>query len=150
MPYFDSFDELRAFFAKDGFVTQCLGAQVDSFEEDPYRAQVSMTLDPARHCNAQGFVMGGVFMALCDFALAVCSNANQVACCSTNHAFEMMSRAKGQRLIARAECTKAGRTLSFYVVNLYDELGTHVARMTATTMRTPQVDAAAAGKGCGA
>ncbi|MGN0073525.1 MAG: PaaI family thioesterase [Coriobacteriales bacterium] len=143
MPHFDSMDELRAFFAKDGFATLCLGAQVDSFEENPYRSQVSMTLDQSRHCNAQGFVMGGVFMALCDFALAVCSNTNQVACCSTNHNIEMMSRAKGQRLIAKAECTKCGRTLSFYEVNLFDELGTHVARMTATTMRTPQVDGAA-------
>ena len=147
MPYFESMDELREFFGKDTFATVCLGAQVDSFEEEPYRSQVSMTLDPARHCNAQGFVMGGVFMALCDFALAVCSNTNQVACCSTNHAVEMMSRAKGERLIAKAECTKCGRSLSFYEVNLYDELGTNVARMTATTMRTPQVDAAA-GKGC--
>lgn len=133
-------EELRAYFAQDKFATECLGARVDEFEADPYRAVVSMDVDLNKHANAQGFVMGGVFMAICDFALAVCSNGGgQVPCCSTNHSMECMNRCKGERLIATAICTKNGRSLCFYEVELKDELGTYVGRMTATCMRTPGV-----------
>ena len=137
-----SIEEVRNYFAADKFATACLGATIDSFEEEPvFKAVCSMTIDPAKHANAQGFVMGGVFMSLCDFALAVCSNANQVPCCAVDNHMQMMNRAKGQRLIATAVCTKNGRSLGFYQIDLHDELGTHVGRMEATIMRTPQVKA---------
>lgn len=129
-------EQLRAYFADDEFATKCLGAQVDSYE--PGRGVVSMTLDD-RHHNAQGFVMGGVIMALCDFALAVVSNSNQTPGCSVNHSCDIMRRVKGERLIGTAVCTKEGRSLCFYEINIHDELGTHVARMNATVMRTPYV-----------
>ncbi len=127
---------LRAYFAHDEFATKCLGAHLDSFE--PGRAVVSMHLDD-RHHNAQGFVMGGVVMALCDFALAVVANANQVPGCSVNHSCDIMRRVKGERLIATATCSKQGRSLCFYEINVHDELETHIARMSATVMRTPYV-----------
>lgn len=133
-----SLDETREYFAQDKFATECLGARIDSVEPGG-KTVVSMDIDPSRHCNAQGFIMGGVFLALADFALAVCSNTNQVPCCSTNHCMDMMNRCKGSKIIATAICTKDGRSLGFYEVSLHDELGTHIARMTATVMRTPQV-----------
>ena len=133
-------DEIREYFKRDKFATNCLGAQVDSFEEDPYRAQVSMTIDNDKHLNGHGFLMGGVTMSLCDFALAVCSNTGQIPSASVDHHMEIMNRCKGERLIAKAECAKNGHTLSFYEINVYDELGTHIGRMTATTMRTGKVN----------
>lgn len=131
-------DEIREYFSHDTFATNCLGAHIDAFELGG-ETVVSMTVDPQRHSNAQGFVMGGVFTGLCDFALAVCSNANQVPCCSTDTSMQMMNRCRGERLVATATCVKDGRSLGFYQIDLRDELGTHVGRMSATTMRTPQV-----------
>lgn len=135
-------EEIRAYYAHDQFATKLLGARIDSFERDPYRSVVSMEVDPQRHTNAQGFVMGGTFMALCDFALAVCSNTEQEPSCSTNHHMECINRCKGKQLIATCTCCKNGRSLGFYEVILTDELGTLVGRMTATCMRTPGVSLA--------
>lgn len=135
-------EQIREYFSHDRFATELLGARVDSFERDPYRSVVSMTVDPELHTNAQGFVMGGAFMALCDFALAVCSNTEQEPGCSVNHTMECISRCKGERLIATCTCLKNGRHLSFYEVVLNDELGTLVGRMSATIMRTPGVELA--------
>lgn len=129
-------EKLREYFAGDEFATKCLGAQVDSYE--PGRGVVSMTLDD-RHHNAQGFVMGGVIMALCDFALAVVSNSNQTPGCSVSHSCDIMRRVKGERLIGTATCVKEGRSLCFYQIDIHDELGTYIARMNATVMRTPYV-----------
>lgn len=129
-------EAVREYFVADEFATKCLGARVDSCEIG--KGVVSMKLDD-RHHNAQGFVQGGVIMSLCDFALAVASNSGQVPCCSINHSCDMLRRAKGERLIGVATSTKEGRNLCFYEINVYDELGTHIARMNATTMRTPYV-----------
>ena len=131
-----SFEELCEYFAKDQFAAKCLGARVDSYE--PGKSVVSMTIDD-RHHNAQGFVMGGTIMGLCDFALAVVANANQTPSCSVNHSCDMLRRVRGKRLIATGVCAKEGRSMCFYEINVHDELGTHVARMSATTMRTPYV-----------
>ena len=130
---FKSIDIMREYFAGDEFATKCLGARIDSFE--PGRAVVSMDLDD-RHHNAQGFVMGGVPFSLADFALAVCSNVDQPPSASVVNTIEYLRRAKGQRLIATCVADKAGRTLGFYTIDVHDELGTHVAKMTATVMRT--------------
>ena len=40
------------------------------------------------------------------------------------------STAKGETLKAEAKCIKAGRTTCLYGVDVYDELGTHVAYVT--------------------
>lgn len=129
-------EQIRAYFANDEFATKCLGARIDSFE--PGCAVVSMELDD-RHHNAQGFVMGGVIMALCDFALAVVANANQTPGCSVSHSCDIMRRVKGKRLIGTSTCVKEGRSLCFYQIDIHDELGTHIARMNASVMRTPYV-----------
>ena len=124
---FDSMELMREYFADDEFATKCLGATLDSFDYETGTATVSMTIDD-RHHNAQGFVMGGVFFALADFALAVATNVSS--------AIQFMRRAKGERLIAKAYPDKLGRALTFFTVDVEDELGTHIARMTATCMRT--------------
>ncbi len=132
---FDSLDEMRSYFAQDQFATKCLGAVIDEYEDG--RAVVSMTLDD-RHHNAQGFVMGGVIFSLADFALAVSSNVGNPPGCSVNHSINIMNRTKGDRLIATAAPDKNGKTLGFYLVDVHDDLGTHVARMTATIFHTAE------------
>ena len=122
-----SIEQIRAFFERDQFAHKCLGAVVDSYDPQTGAATVSMTIDD-RHHNAQGFVMGGVLFSLSDFALAVATNMGQEASSSVSSAIQFMRRAKGERLIATA--------LTFFTIDVEDELGTHVCRMTATCMRT--------------
>ncbi len=45
-----------------------------------------------------------------------------------------MKSCKGSRLIAVARPDRNGRRLGFYTVDVFDDLGTHCARMTATVM----------------
>lgn len=131
----ENLDQIREFFSDDEFATKCLGAHIDSFDFDTHVAKVSMDLDD-RHHNAQGYIMGGVFFALADFALAVSSNVNQPPSASINASVEHMRRAKGNRLIATSTPDKIGRNLAFFTIDVRDELDTHVARVTATVMRT--------------
>ena len=132
---FDSEEQMREYFAHDEFATKCLGATVDGFDYETGEATVSMTIDD-RHHNAQGFVMGGVFFALADFALAVAVNVGQEPSSSVSSAIQFMRRAKGDKLIARARPDKLGRNLAYFTVDIFDGEQRHVARMTATCMRT--------------
>lgn len=74
-----------------------------------------------RHHNAQGFVMGGVFFSLADYALAVASNVNQPPSASTNSSIAHMRRVKGNKLKAVAHPDKLGRNLAFFTIDLFDE-----------------------------
>ena len=132
---FDSAEVMREYFAHDEFATKCLGAHLDCFDESTGEATVSMTIDD-RHHNAQGFVMGGVLFSLADFALAVATNVSQDPTASVSSAIQFMRRAKGDRLIATAHPDKLGRAMTYFTVDVHDGLGNHVARMTATCMRT--------------
>ncbi|MGI6591264.1 MAG: PaaI family thioesterase [Eggerthellaceae bacterium] len=128
-------EEVRVRFARDEFATKCLGAVIDRYDCETGEAQVSMTIDN-RHHNGQGFIMGGVFFSLSDFALAVAGNMNQPPTSSVSSSIQYLRRAKGKRLIAKARPDKLGRNLAFITVDVYDELGTHCTRMVATMART--------------
>lgn len=132
---FKNIDEIRAYFADDEFANKCLGARIDDYDFETGVATASMTIDD-RHHNAQGFVMGGVFFSLADYALAVSSNVNQPPSASTNASMAHMRRAKGSTLTAVASPDKLGRNLAFFTVDIFDEPGNLVARMSATVMRT--------------
>ncbi|MEI3376682.1 MAG: PaaI family thioesterase [Coriobacteriales bacterium] len=131
----NNMDDIRAYFAKDEFARKCLGATIDDYDFETGVATVSMEIDD-RHHNAQGFVMGGVFFSLADYALAVASNVNQPPSASTNASIAHMRRVKGNKLKAVAYPDKLGRNLAFFTVDLIDEPGNLVARMSATVMRT--------------
>jgi acyl-CoA thioesterase len=128
-------DEIRDFFSGDEFARTCLGATIDDFDFETSTATVSMTFDN-RHHNAQRFIMGGVFFSLADYALAVASNVNQPPSASVNASIEHLRRAKGTTLTAIARPDKQGRNLAFFTIDEYDEFNNHVARVTATVMRT--------------
>lgn len=130
----DTLEAIRSFFAADRFATDCVGAQVDSFDYGTFEAQVSMDVED-RHLNGHGIVMGGVYFTLADFALAVSCNVNQEPTSSVESSINIMRSCKGSRLIARARPDRAGRRLGFYTIDVFDDLGTHCARMTATVVR---------------
>jgi len=130
----DTLEEIREYFAHDRFATNCLGARVDSFDYETFEAQVSVDIED-RHMNGHDIVMGGVYFCLADFALAISCNVNQDHTTSVNSSINIMKSCKGTRLIAKARPDRSGRRLGFYTIDVFDDLGTHCARMTATVVR---------------
>ncbi len=125
-------DQVRAYFSRDHFAAAA-GCVID--DATPGHAVVRMPLRDDLHRNAQGSVMGGAIFTLADFALAVASNVGQAPTVSVSNQIEFLSAARGTRLVATCEADRSGRALGFYTTDVYDELGTHVARMTATCFR---------------
>ena len=97
-----------------------------------------LELDPKKHYNAMGGVMGGAIFTLADYALAVASNYNEPPSVSVSHTIEFLAGAKGDKLIATCDVDKSGRTLGFYTVVVVDDTGRKVAKMTATCFRTQE------------
>ena len=127
-----SLDEVRAYFSHDRFASEACGCEV--LEASHGHAVTSFTIDDV-HRNAQGAVMGGAIFTVADFALAIACNMGENPTVSVSNTIEFFAGAKGTRLIATAEADKSGRSLGFYTVDVRDDLGTHVARMTATCFR---------------
>lgn len=125
-------EEVRVCFAGDLFATEACGCRVLEASRGHAVCEFDVT---DVHRNAQGGVMGGAIFTLADFALAVACNVGEAPTVSVSNSIEFMSGCRGSRLVARAEADKSGRSLGFYTVDVSDELGTPVARMTATCFR---------------
>ncbi len=123
-----SLEEIRKRFAKDCFATDAVGIVIDSAK--PGKAVCSLTLE-AHHMNANNVPMGGAIFTLADFACAVAANGHaERVTVSQNASITFLAPAKGKRLIAEADCLRAGRTTGLYVVDIKDEMGTYVAHAT--------------------
>ena len=127
-----SLDEVREFFANDHFAMDACKCTV--LEAAHGHAVCAFDIEPV-HRNAQGGIMGGAIFTLADFALAVACNVGENPTVAVSNTIEYFSVAKGSCLIATADADKSGRSLGFYTVDVADDLGTHVARMTATCFR---------------
>ena len=127
-----SIEAVRALFGHDRFATEACGCEV--LEASRGHAVCAFDIMPT-HLNAQGNVMGGAIFTLADFALAIACNMGEEPTVSVNNTISFMSAAKGTRLIATCDVDKSGRSLGFYAVDVRDEKGTTVARMTATCFR---------------
>ncbi|MBQ9041731.1 MAG: PaaI family thioesterase [Eggerthellaceae bacterium] len=125
-------EEVREYFANDHFATEACGCRV----VEAARGHAVCEFDIADiHRNATGNVMGGAIFTLADFALAIGCNMGEEPTVSVNNNIEYMSAAKGTKLIATCSVDKSGRALGFYTVDVVDDLGTPVAKMTATCFR---------------
>ncbi len=120
--------EIVKLFEKDRFATDN-GAVID--EVDDYYAKCSLKIE-ARHKNAMGAVMGGVYFTLADFAFAVASNWKEVGTVSLNSEIAYLGAAKGEVLTAEAVCVKNGRTTSYYRIDVKDNLGNLAAVVNTT------------------
>lgn len=125
-------EEVRALFSHDLFATEACGCRI--VEASRGHAVTELDLAPV-HRNAMGAVMGGAIFTLADYALAVACNMGEPPTVSVSNSIEFLSTARGERLVATCEADRSGRSLGFYTVDVFDELGTHVARMTATCFR---------------
>ena len=125
-------EEVRELFGHDRFATEACGCEV--LEASRGHAVCAFDITPV-HRNAQGNVMGGALFTLADFALAIACNMGEEPTVSVSNTISFMSAAKGSRLVATCDADKSGRSLGFYTVDVRDDLGTPVARMTATCFR---------------
>ncbi len=121
-------EDARGFFKEDRFATDN-GAIIEELG-DGYSV-CSMEISE-HHRNAMGNVMGGAVFTLGDFAFAVASNFGQTPKVSTTAQITFLRAAKGNRLFARAERVREGRTTVYYEVSVTDETGRLVARMTSS------------------
>lgn len=125
-------EEIREFFAHDLFAYEACGCRI--VEASHGHAVTAFDVAPI-HRNAMGAVMGGAIFTLADYALAVACNVGEKPTVSVSNSIEFLSGARGEHLIATCDVDKSGRSLGFYTVDVRDELGTHVARMSATCFR---------------
>lgn len=128
-------EEIREIFKNDRFATEAAGAVI--VDAGVCYAKCEIELKPV-HYNAAGIVMGGAMFTLADFCMAVAANGyrEKPDTISIDANMYYVKPAKGKKLIAEAKCVKPGRTLSFYEVEITDELGTDVAHFTGKTYTT--------------
>lgn len=124
-----SLEEIRKMFADDRFGTEAAGAVIT--EAGVRHAKTEMELTPV-HLNARGAVMGGALFTLADFTTAVAAEGYkaELDSVSLDANITYFAPAKGKKIIAEANCIKAGRTTSYYEVLLTDDVGTNVAKFT--------------------
>jgi acyl-CoA thioesterase len=127
-------EDVQRIFGNDRFATEACGCEV--LEASKAHAVCAFTIQPT-HLNAQGRVMGGAIFTLADFSLAIACNMGENPTVSVCNNIEFLSATHGTRLIATCDADKSGRSLGFYTVDVRDDLGTLVARMTATCFRRP-------------
>lgn len=125
-------DEVREVFANDHFATDACGCRV--VEAARGHAVCEFDIEEC-HRNQHGNVMGGAIFTLADFALAIASNVGESPSVSVSNTIEYLSATRGSRLIATCDADKSGRSLGFYTVDVRDDLGRRIARMTATCFR---------------
>ena len=125
-------EEVREMFGNDRFATEACGCRV--IEASRGHAVCEFDISDI-HMNAQGHIMGGAIFTLADFALAIGCNMGEEPTVAVNNNIEYMNRAKGTKLIATCNADKGGRSVGFYTVDVTDELGTSVAKMTSTCFR---------------
>ena len=121
-------EEVRAIVEGDRFATEN-GAVIEEIGERSAICSLKIT---DSHRNAMGAVMGGTYFMLADFAFAVAANWEQMGTVSLQSDISFLGAAKGEKLIARAECIKDGRGTAFYRVEVTDELGNLAAVVNTT------------------
>ena len=120
-------ERAREFFGNDRYATDATGIVITEVGE--HFARVELDLEE-RHMNAMDNVMGGVYFTMCDFAFAIASNFDAVPCVTLGTQAIFMNKNKSTHLICEARCIKDGRQTCFYEVNVTDDLGTEIARVT--------------------
>ena len=121
-------DEIREIFKNDRFAT-VNGAYIEEVGDGYSVCSIEIN---ENHKNAAGGVMGGVPFMLADFAFAVAVNHETMNTVSLSSTISFLGVAKGNRLIAKAECVKFGRATCYYQVHITDEIDTKVAEVVFT------------------
>lgn len=125
----DYLEHARDFFSKDKFATQVVGIVIDA--ADIGFSKCSMKIED-RHLNAAGTIMGGAIFTLADLAFGVAANVGQPHTVTLTSSITYLGVCKGETLIARAICEKAGQSTCTYTIHVDDDLGNKVAIVSVT------------------
>lgn len=127
-----SIEEVRELFAGDRFATEACECRVVEAARGHAVCEFDIT---DTHLNAMGNVMGGAIFTLADFALAIACNMGEEPTMGVSNSIQYFNATKGSKLIATCTIDKSGRSLGFYTVDVVDDLGASIAKMTATCFR---------------
>jgi acyl-CoA thioesterase len=85
-----------------------------------------------KHLNGVNIVQGGVYFTLADFAFAAASNSTGLVTVSINASISYFKPPKGKKLKAKATQVSSSRKLCNYVVDIFDEDDTLLAKYNGT------------------
>ncbi len=128
-------ERARRVFETTTFATGQAGCVIDAVGAG--YALCSMALTP-QHMNSLGVPMGGAVFTLADFAFGVASNFDRDVFVSSSAEIHFLAPAKGAVLRAEAREIRSGRRTCLFAVTVTDELGTQVAYVTVSGMRTAE------------
>lgn len=114
-------------FSQDRFATEATGIEIVAV--DYHYAKCKLPVQPY-HKNATGMVMGGAIFTLADFTFAIASNAGSDLTVTSNAQINFLAPAKGD-LVAEAHCIKDGKSTCYYEVEVKNDQGKLVAKVTA-------------------
>lgn len=128
MATFSTLEEAQACFVNDRFATGN-GCVLEEVGEDYAVASVVIRDE---HRNGLGGVMGGLIFTLADFASAVVINQQHYPTVGLDGDIKFLSSTRGEKLFARAELVKTGKTTSVCRAMVTDDLGKDIALFIGT------------------
>ncbi len=135
-PEYPTDEEIHTFFKDDLYATKQTGCKIT--ESWKGHGKAVMDIDPKKHFNASGHVMGGVVFTLADYAFAAASMPGSTGSVSLVSTIEFMKSTRGSKLVATCDADQSGRRVGFFTTDVYDDLDVHIARVV-TTCYTPEV-----------
>ena len=104
---------------------------VELIDADTNYAVCSMHIKE-HHFNAGGAVQGGAIFTLADTAFAMAANNQGKLTFSLNNSISFLKSTKGDTLIATARMISSTKRICTYEVEVKDNFGELIARMTCT------------------
>lgn len=132
LPHDATREEIQAFFAHDRFATEVCGVEI--LHAEPGHVICVLKVED-RHLNAMGNVMGGALFTLADFALAITCNLGEAPTVSVGSTIEYLKAVQGGTLTAECTTDRSGRSMGFYTIEIKDESGVLLAKMTSICAR---------------
>lgn len=122
----DNMQKMFELFKKDNFAIEN-GMELTKIEPGYAESHMDIT---SRHMNGYGTVQGGVMFTLADYTFAAAANAKGFATVASSSSISFFKPPRGKFIIAKATEVSSGRTLCTYNIDVFDEGGALVARMT--------------------
>lgn len=119
--------DMTRFINNDRFA-EFIGVKLVSVE--PGHAVAQMEVE-SHHLNGVGFVQGGAIFTLADYAFAAASNSRGNPTLGINANISYFRTPKGRLLTAEAREVSSTNRLCTYNVDVFDEDGELIARVTA-------------------
>ncbi|MDD2420716.1 MAG: PaaI family thioesterase [Heliobacteriaceae bacterium] len=123
--------KLREFFKQDRFAARA-GIELVAVKPGYAVARMEITRD---HYNAAGLVQGGAIFTLADLAFGAAANASGQVTVGLNSHISFFKPAEGRFLTAEAKEISAGKKITGYSVDIFNESRELIARVASTGYR---------------